>query len=340
MIAATSDRSRVEWVDYAKGICIFFVVMLHVNDLVQNHLHAIGWLERVVRFARPFRMPDFFLIAGLFLPRVIHRPWRLFLDRKVVHFFYFYLLWMTIEFAVLGSRRAFAEGMSTSQVLWAYAGEFVNPDSALWFIHILPLFFLLTRVTRSVPWWAMWTAAVILHSMRLDTGWIVLDQLAARYVYFYSGYALAAHVLRGADWASRHTPIAGVYLLVWALVNGALVRVGVSAVPGISLALGYAGAMAVVVAAVLLSRVQWTSAVRFIGQHSLVIFLADALVSVVAMRIFLPVIPDIGSLALISTIVTITGALVLWQVVLRTPLRFLYVRPAPVRIAPAPALSD
>jgi uncharacterized membrane protein YcfT len=47
----------------------------------------------VVAFAKPFRMPDFFLISGLFLARVIDRDWRTYLDRKVVHFVYFYLLW-------------------------------------------------------------------------------------------------------------------------------------------------------------------------------------------------------------------------------------------------------
>ena len=49
-------------------------------------------------FAKPFRMPDFFLISGLFLAVVIDRDWRTYLDRKVVHFAYFYVLWVTIQF--------------------------------------------------------------------------------------------------------------------------------------------------------------------------------------------------------------------------------------------------
>ena len=53
----------------------------------------------LVAFAKPFRMPDFFLISGLFLARVIDRDWRTYLDRKVVHFAYFYVLWVTIQFA-------------------------------------------------------------------------------------------------------------------------------------------------------------------------------------------------------------------------------------------------
>ena len=57
-------------------------------------------MHAVVEFAKPFRMPDFFLISGLFLARVIDRDWRTYIDRKVVHFAYFYVLWVTIQFAL------------------------------------------------------------------------------------------------------------------------------------------------------------------------------------------------------------------------------------------------
>jgi hypothetical protein len=33
---------------------------------------------------------DFFLLSGLFVGRVVDRDWRLFADRRVVHFAYFY----------------------------------------------------------------------------------------------------------------------------------------------------------------------------------------------------------------------------------------------------------
>src|SRR5688572_8321187 len=94
----TSIRQRVEWVDYAKGFCIIFVVMMHSTLGVEHTVGQEGWLGKVVAFARPFRMPDFFLISGLFLAQVIDRNWRTYLDRKVVHFVYFYLLWTAIQF--------------------------------------------------------------------------------------------------------------------------------------------------------------------------------------------------------------------------------------------------
>ena len=56
-----------------------------------------SWMHAVSDFAKPFRMPDFFLISGLFLARVIDRDWASYLDRRVWHFVYFYVLWLTIQ---------------------------------------------------------------------------------------------------------------------------------------------------------------------------------------------------------------------------------------------------
>ena len=96
----TAVGSRVDWVDYAKGICIVMVVMMHSTLGVELAAGREGFMHYVVEFARPFRMPDFFMISGLFLSRVIDRDWRTYTDRKVVHFAYFYVLWVTIQFII------------------------------------------------------------------------------------------------------------------------------------------------------------------------------------------------------------------------------------------------
>ena len=102
---------------------------------------------RVVAFAKPFRMPDFFLISGLFLAQVIDRDWRTYLDRKVVHFAYFYLLWTTIQFAVKAPLFAHEHGCRGS--LWLYLESFMEPFGTLWFIYLLPIFFVVTKLARA-----------------------------------------------------------------------------------------------------------------------------------------------------------------------------------------------
>src|SRR6202140_4640103 len=129
---ANAAGSRVDWVDYAKGFCIVFVVMMHSTLGVEQAVGHEGWLHTVVAFARPFRMPDFFLISGLFLARVIDRDWRMYLDRKVVHFAYFYLLWTAIQFAFKAP--VFLHEHGALSTIWLYVESFWEPFGTLWFI--------------------------------------------------------------------------------------------------------------------------------------------------------------------------------------------------------------
>jgi uncharacterized membrane protein YcfT len=331
-------KSRVEWVDFAKGICIFFVVMLHVNDFVQERTHQMGWLEHVVTFARPFRMPDFFLIAGLFLSNAMRRPWRHYIDRKVVHFLYFYLLWMTVEFAVLDLPHLI-HSVGWLGIVLTYLRRFVDPAGSLWFIHILPVFFLVTRLTRSVPRWAIWIGAAVLHSLPIATGWHVPDQFAQRFVYFYSGYVLAPHVFRLSAWVYARVPVALGALVGWGIVNGLVVAAGWAALPIVSLALGYAGAFAVIITAVMLSKLAWAWPLRDLGRNSIIVYLGDVGVSLIVVRLLQPLLSDVGTLALVSSLMTVLGTLVLWQVAIRTPARFLYQRPAWLTLAAAPRVA-
>ena len=72
-MTANGTSDRVDWVDYAKGICIVMVVMMHSVLGVELAAGETGFMHVLVAFAKPFRMPDFFLISGLFLPLVIDR---------------------------------------------------------------------------------------------------------------------------------------------------------------------------------------------------------------------------------------------------------------------------
>src|SRR6266705_1523902 len=135
-MSAIDTTERVGWVDYAKGFCIVFVVMMHSTLGVGNTLGQEGWLHSVVAFAKPFRMPDFFLISGLFLARVIDRDWRTYLDRKVVHFLYFYVLWVVIQWAMKDLYPAVAGGDPTAAG-WDLLSVLWDPPGALWFIYML-----------------------------------------------------------------------------------------------------------------------------------------------------------------------------------------------------------
>src|SRR3981189_3399499 len=155
--SAHSAPRRIDWVDYAKGICIVMVVMMHSVIGAELAAGTTGFMHLLVAFAQPFRMPDFFLISGLFLPVVIDRDWRTYVDRKVVHFAYFYLLWVTIQFGFKAP--SFAAESGWAHVGLLYLESFIEPFGTLWFIYLLPVFFVVTRGPDNIPPLLIWGVA-------------------------------------------------------------------------------------------------------------------------------------------------------------------------------------
>jgi uncharacterized membrane protein YcfT len=326
-------NERVDWVDVAKGFCICLVVMMHSTLGVEKAAGETGWMTYLVEFARPFRMPDFFLLAGLFLASRINAPWRLYLDRKVLHFAYFYVLWLTIQFALKAPGLAAEVGWEGA--LGQYLLAFVEPWGTLWFIYHLALFLLVTRLVKNVPWPLVWTVAAALEIAPIHTGSVLVDEFASRFVYFYSGYLFAGWIFRFAD-SVRGDKIAGLTgIALWAVLNATLVFMGAADWPLVSLALGFAGALAIVAGATLIADTVIRAPAAWLGAHSIVIYLAFFLPMAISRAILLKtgIITDIGAIAALVTISGIVGPIVFYTLIQWTGWgRFLFERPLWARI--------
>ncbi|MDO9412921.1 MAG: acyltransferase family protein [Pseudolabrys sp.] len=325
---------RVDWVDYAKGFCIIFVVMMHSTLGVEAVTGREGWMHAVVEFARPFRMPDFFLISGLFLAQVINRDWRTYLDRKVVHFVYFYLLWMTIQFAFKAP--GIAAEFGALEVARLYLLSFIDPFGTLWFIYLLPIFFVAVKLTRRAPWPVIWLIGAAMEMSQLHTGWMVPDEFAARFVYFYTGYIAARYVFALAEDAQDNPLLALGCLLVWAVFNGVMVREGLASLPGFSLGMGLIGAAAIVAISALLSLSPLFKPLRYCGRNSIVIYLAFFLPMAASRTVLLKtgVITDIGTISAIVTITGVVGALAIFWAGRAAGAHFLFERPDRFKLVP------
>ncbi len=334
---AATTAPRIDWVDYAKGICIVMVVMMHSVLGVELAAGQTGFMHVLVAFAKPFRMPDFFLISGLFLPLVIDRDWRTYLDRKVIHFVYFYLLWVTIQFGFKAP--AFAADGGWGHAGFLYLESFIEPFGTLWFIYLLPLFFVVIKLTRGLPPPLIWGAAALLEAVHIVTGWTVVDEFCARFVYVYSGYLFADLVFALADRVRARPGLALAGLALWAVVNGGLVAFGYGEWPLVSLALGLAGACAIITMGTLLARMRWMNFLRFCGAHSIVIYLAFFLPMATTRTLLLKtdIIHDIGATSLIVTVAGVVGALLIWKTALALHANFLFERPQAFWIAPKKA---
>ncbi len=336
------EPGRMAWVDTAKGICIVLVVMMHSTLGTGAEMGGHGFMHWVVAFARPFRMPDFFLVSGLFLSRVIDRDWRSFADKRVVHFAYFYVLWLVIQ---SGFKYGQLSGGSPAEFARHIAVSLIEPYSTLWFIYILAIFSAATKLLRRVSPQVLLAAATSLQILPIETPSFLLNEFCDRWVYFLAGYMFAPQVFRIAGWASRRVGSGVALLCGWAFVNGvlALTPTGYPAAPTlaemplVALALGLAGALAIVIGASMLTRTATALPFRYCGEHSIAIYLAFFLpmAATRAVLVRTGIVSDIGVASVMVTAAGVILPLVIERLFRGTPLGFVFRRPAWAHLSPA-----
>jgi len=283
----SGHTERLDWVDFAKGISIILVVMMYSVFNVGQDAEGVGLLHYVIGFATPFRMPEFFLISGLFLDQVLARSWKAYADRRVVHYFYFYAVWAAIHIVLKVGIMSAAPG----DALAALALAIVEPYGVLWFIYLLAAFSLATKLFYELraPRWAVLALAAAFQMSPVMTGSYLIDQFAEYFVYFYAGYVFAPWIFKLVALALRHVGVTLAALVLYGVVNAALVfspgyevlpnhiQMGTAALPGLHLALALVGSLALCVSAGLLSRLPLLGWLRWLGEHSIVVYLVFVL---------------------------------------------------------------
>jgi uncharacterized membrane protein YcfT len=349
---AARAGSRAGWVDIAKGICIIAVVCLYARKELVHLLGQAGWLQAWVAFARPFRMPDFFLLSGLFLGAVIDRPWRSYLDTKVVHYLYFLLLWVAL---VQGYEMAFTADFigrddSLQRALRRYVYYLYQPDHMLWFIQTLPMYFVVTRLLKRLAPLALLALATALLLVRPQTGIGALDNFCEYYAYFVAGSSGARLIFAYADRVATHKRVALLLLPLWGGLNAWAVNAGwTTSTPG-ALLFGLLGIAAIIALSRLLADADADAlaglrVLRFLGANSIVVYLGffiplQALTTLYARSGW---VLDIQLVASAVVLLSITAPVLLFLATRHTLLRHLFVRPRwahlqlPRRIAAQPA---
>jgi len=328
--AIIQKRDRYAWVDFAKGLCIVAVVALWLSKEMQGYVMRgqAGWLGYFVVFAKPFRMPDFFLISGLFLSRVIDRPIKHYLDTKVIHYLYFFVLWTVI--AVTGS---WLLGRDTPVSLLAGVQallyQLYDPFANLWFIMMLPMYFVAARLLRNFPVWLVLPVAAALMIFPVNTGIYHVDRFGVFFIYFYAGHALSSKFFSLADWAQEHRTISIAGVIAWIGANAYLIKQGWAEEQSTSLFLGFLGISALVVISSLVSKLKFASWLNYLGKNSIVVYLGFYLPMIVIVPALQasslgPRINLVGTIALIACIAIPVS---FYHLANRIGLSFLYRRP-------------
>ncbi|TSE03196.1 acyltransferase family protein [Mesorhizobium intechi] len=332
---------RMPWVDTAKGLSIILVVMMYAAYNTGEYTGGVGFLHYVIGFATPFRMPEFFLISGLFLSQVIDRPWQRYVDRRVVHYLYFYVLWAIISIGLkIGIFSRDPAGMLHDLVM-----AVVQPYGVLWFIYMLAVLGLAAKLLRQfrVPAWIVIPIAAGLQMWAPRPDSYAVEQFAAYFVFFYVGFVMAPLVFRLVEWTQPRPMLAVAGLLLWAVVNGLLVyspgyamqpvgmQMGLAAWPPLHLTLAVAGAVALCVLGGFLSTFPVMEWLRWLGEHSLVVYVAFT----IPMSLFRGaalasgLLTDTGLLSLAVLLVSLISPVVLYLIIQRVGFgMFLFERPA------------
>ncbi|MGJ8571920.1 MAG: acyltransferase family protein [Hoeflea sp.] len=336
---------RMAWVDIAKGVSIILVVMMYAVYNVGRHTGSVGFLHYLIAFATPFRMPEFFLISGLFLSTVIARPWQRYADRRFVHYIYFYVLWAFIMIALKVGIFA-REPVAMAADL---ASAIIQPYGVLWFVYMLAVFAIAAKLLWQfrVPHWLVIAVAAGLQIAPVNVSSYIVTQFAAYFVFFYMGYAFAPQIFRMASWVAENQMKAIAALAVWFVVNGFLVflpsfellpdetRMGFAAFPPLHLLLGVAGAVALCAFSVVLVDRPYTGWLRWIGSHSLVIYLAFTIPMSIFREIAMTtgLITQTGPLSLAVFLVALITPVILYLAIGLTGFgHFLFERPAWARL--------
>lgn len=337
----SGTNERLNWVDSAKGMSIILVVMMYSVFNVGQDAEGVGLFHYVIGFATPFRMPEFFLISGLFLDQVLSRSFKAYADRRVVHYLYFYALWAVIHIVLKIGIMSADPVTAANYLLWAI----VEPYGVLWFIYLLAAFSLVAKLAYDlrVPRWGVLAVGAALQMLPVQTGSYLVDQFAEYFVYFYAGYMFAPQIFRLVDLSMKHVGVTLAALFLYAMVNAALVfspgyavlpehiQMGYAALPGLHLALALIGSLALCVTAALLTRLPFTGWLRWLGEHSIVVYLAFVLPMSFA-RIALGrlgLIDDVTLSSLIVMLVAIGASIALYLIVQWTGRgKFLFERPS------------
>ncbi|WP_373481001.1 acyltransferase family protein [Geminocystis sp.] len=131
-----TDKSRILWVDYAKGLGIFLVVLGHlIRSLVNSKIilqSSIITFEDSWIYA--FHMPLFFLLSGLFIHKSLSKSFGKFFQSRLQSIVYPYFFWSILQ----GILQIFFSHYTNHEMKWSELAKiWYAPIMQYWFFYCL-----------------------------------------------------------------------------------------------------------------------------------------------------------------------------------------------------------
>lgn len=257
---------------------------MHTALGVEKEIGQTGFFHSIVAWTKPFRLPDFFFMSGYLAVGLGALNWRLFVDRKILRYLYFYVLWLLI---IMLLKSGTASLLEPWQVMLAFVFGLIEPFSTLWFIYVLPFFMLTARLARGRLAYIIAGCAILAHLWAAAypvggdyamasqaTPSTAINSFALFLVFFLAGFFGRRWIDGMLETARQRLPQTVVMLILWALMHSYALHLGITGIPGLTLLFGMLGGLAVAVLALLLARLNSFGWLAYCGQHSMAIYLA------------------------------------------------------------------
>lgn len=139
---------KLRWIDIAKSLAIFLVVLGHVQtkvfvDLTGHEVVIKAW-DSVGDILPILRMPMFFMISGILAAKSVVMPWRLVVKRRVLRMYFIYAIWLVIGTIFFLFFRNFNTSIPRS--IPRFISELFLATSYLWYLYALIVYFVIVKV--------------------------------------------------------------------------------------------------------------------------------------------------------------------------------------------------
>ena len=327
-------NSRLDWIDYAKGIAIVLVVYRHV--LIGLQLAGLEISESYYNLVNEVgvtaRMPLFFLLSGFFYFKSVNKrsQWGYF-SHKFKSIMYPYFVWSFIQMTL---QIILSNYTNESHTLSGYLLILYKPRGQFWFLYalfnvsvlylVLDTFLKRKRILLLVTGFQMYCVTPYLNAGPL------VYEIFRLFAFFALGDIMSKYVFdhRVINFFSKTYVL---LLLLTISVLGEFYLYNYQEPIHVSFFLAIVGAFSLISLSILLANFnnKKLDIIRIIGYHSLYIFLLHALTSA-ATRILLVHIlhfTDTVILHIVGTAVGIIAPILIYSIANKYNLNFLFYPP-------------
>lgn len=272
--------SRVAWVDHARGVGIFYVVLGHelLGLRASGIIFNSPFLDSLASWIYSFHMHLFFLLGGLFAEHQADRPAGVFVRGKLANVAYPYLIWSVLQTLMqFGAHQYINSKVGVHQLL----SITIRPITQFWFLYTLFLisliwYALFRRGLRPLGIASAFAAAWATQRWLPNIPWWPLGAIRGYGIYYSLGSVINGRVGTERIGRAPTTALAMIVILgygiiilaVWKAIDGILL---------VQLAVALSGSAASIALAVWLSRSVALDFVRVLGLYSLEIYVAHTI---------------------------------------------------------------